>query len=73
MTTAEKTRRSIRGRIRNGMELTAISRQRLADKTGIPYSTLCRKIQDPLTLTVGEVIKIERAIGLRIMEGGERG
>ena len=66
----EKARRNIRGKIRAGMELQSLSSRRLAEKTGMPYSTLCRKINDPLSFTIGDVIRIEKAIGLRIL-GGE--
>lgn len=66
----EEARRGIRGAIKNAMELAGLDRQGTAKKSGIAYSTLCKRIGDPLTMTVGELLKISRATGMPVVIGG---
>lgn len=58
----------LRGRsaplVQQAMDTARVSINSLADQTGIPYSTLRRKITGHSDLTLAEVLVIAEALGL---------
>lgn len=66
-TQAEMNRRGIVAQITSGMALEGIrTRRMLADRTGIPYTTLCKRFSDPDGMTIAEAGKIARALRMQI-------
>ena len=58
--------REIRADIEAGMVMRNLKRKDLARRTGIPYSTLCQKLNNPMTLGVDDLIRIVRVTGKEI-------
>ena len=67
----EKKRRELRADIRGAMELKAIRESELAKRIGVDPRTLRRKLEDPLSIKVGELLKISKAIGMPVVIGGK--
>ena len=65
-TQAEMNRRGIVAQITSGMALEGVTRRKLADRSGIPYSTLCKRFADPDGMTMAEAGKIARALRMQI-------
>ena len=70
-TQAEMNRREIISQIASGMALEGIrTKQMLAERSGIPYTTLCKRFTDPDGMTMLEAGKIARALRMQINIGG---
>jgi transcriptional regulator with XRE-family HTH domain len=54
----------IADRIKDAMETSGISVSKLAELTGIPRMTLSRRLANPTTFTLGELVRIAEVLGI---------
>lgn len=66
MTRLEKFRRDVGGEIDQSIRQSGMDRGVIADRTGINYKTLCRKISDPAELKLRELMRISEAMGMSL-------
>ena len=62
----EKFRRDVGGVIDKGFRDSGTDRAYIAERTGIQYKTLCRKVRDPCEMKLGELMRITDAMGLQL-------
>lgn len=62
----DDTALKIRVAIEKGMHQRGMTKQQLAAKSGIPYSTLCRKLNNPSYLSLAEMVSILSVLGKEI-------
>lgn len=62
----EKFRREVGGVIDKGLRDSGTDRAYIAERTGIQYKTLCRKVRDPCEMKLGELMRITDAMGLQL-------
>ena len=69
----EKFRREVGGAIDKGLRDSGTDRAYIAERTGIQYKTLCRKVRDPCEMKLGELMRITEAMDLKLnIEIGEK-
>jgi DNA-binding Xre family transcriptional regulator len=61
----EKKNRSLRAGIEYAQTVQGINKAKLALMTGIPYSTLCLRLQHPEQLRIGELREMCRALKMK--------
>ena len=66
----EKERRRIRGEMEAARIRSGLTKKKVADRTGIPYSTVARRYAEPETMPLGELLRIGAVTGLKITIGG---
>lgn len=66
MTRLEKFRRDVGGEIDQSIRQSGVDRGAIADRTGMNYKTLCRKISDPAELKLRELMRISEAMGMSL-------
>jgi len=62
----QETAKEMRKTIRLGMVKHDLTIRQLSTRCGIPYSTLCRKLNNPSTMTLAELALILSAVGMEI-------
>lgn len=62
----DDTALKLRMAIEKGMIQKGITKQQLAGKSRIPYSTLCRKLNNPSYLSLAEMVSILSVLGKEI-------
>lgn len=62
----DDTALKLRMTIEKGMIQKGLTKQQLAGKSGIPYSTLCRKLHNPTYFTLAEMTSILSVLGKEI-------
>ena len=66
----DKESRSIRAEMEAALIRSGLDKKAVAKKTGIPYSTVARRFNEPETMPLGELLRIGKVTGLRITIGG---
>ena len=62
----KSTSKKISEAIEIGMIQRGLNRQQLADRCGIPYSSLCRKLNNPSLMSLAELALVMSALGKEI-------
>ena len=66
MTRLEKFRRDVGGQIDQGVRHSGLKRSEIANKSGIEYKSLCRKMKDPAEMKLRELLRIAEAMGMSL-------
>ena len=62
----DRTVRAVRTEIEDAMERKGVTRTQLSQLTDIPYSSLCRKLNNPSLMSLADLVVILSVLGKEI-------